>query len=109
MLIKVNKLFAVSRHYKHKKLIKFARNCNLLVHDAQYTVEDYLSIYTPKQGFGHSTFDMAIDAKRQTNAEKLEFFHYDPSYDDNKLDDLAKIYTNDDVIMAKEGLELNLL
>lgn len=92
-----------------KKLIKFARNCNVLVHDAQYTAEDYLSIYAPKQGFGHSTFDMAVDAKLQTNAEKLVFFHYDPSYDDSKLEELAKIYTKENIIMAKEGLELELL
>ena len=92
-----------------KKLIKFARNCDLLIHDAQYTVEDYLSIYTPKQGFGHSTFEMAIDAKHQTSAEKLVFFHYDPSYDDAKLDELANTYAKDNIIMAKEGLELEIL
>lgn len=92
-----------------KKLIKFARNCDLLIHDAQYTVEDYLSIYTPKQGFGHSTFEMAIDAKHQTSAEKLIFFHYDPSYDDAKLDELANTYAKDNIIMAKEGLELEIL
>lgn len=92
-----------------KKLIKFARNCNLLIHDAQYTVEDYLSIYAPKQGFGHSTFDMAIDAKLQTNAEQLVFFHYDPSYDDKKLDELNVKYTKDDIIMSKEGLVIELL
>ena len=92
-----------------KKLIKFARNCDLIIHDAQYTVEDYLSIYVPKQGFGHSTFEMAIDAKNQTNSEKLVFFHYDPSYDDAKLDELASIYAKDNIIMAKEGLELEIL
>jgi ribonuclease BN (tRNA processing enzyme) len=92
-----------------KKLAKFARNCSLLVHDAQYTVEDYLSIFTPKQGFGHSTYEMAINAKNQTNAEKLVFFHYDPSYDDNKLSELSKQYSKENIIMAKEGLKLELL
>lgn len=92
-----------------KKLIKFARNCNFLIHDAQYTTEDYLSLYTPKQGYGHSTYDMALDAQKQTGAEKLAFFHYDPSYDDKKLDELASVYERDNVIMAKEGLEINLL
>ena len=92
-----------------KKLIKFARNCNLLIHDAQYTTEDYLSLYTPKQGFGHSTFDMALIAKNQIGAEKLVFFHFDPSYDDKKLDELASMYEKEDAIMAREGLEIDLL
>jgi len=92
-----------------KKLIKFARNCNLLIHDAQYTTEDYLSLYTPKQGFGHSTYEMALEAQKQTGAEKLVFFHFDPSYNDDKLDEISKIYSTENAIMAKEGLEINLL
>ncbi|MCD8378148.1 MAG: MBL fold metallo-hydrolase [Candidatus Gastranaerophilales bacterium] len=92
-----------------KKLIKFARNCNLLIHDAQYTTEDYLSLYTPKQGFGHSTYEMALDAKNQIGAEKLVFFHYDPAYDDDKIDELTSVYEKDNAIMAKEGLEIELL
>ena len=92
-----------------KKLIKFARNCNLLIHDSQYTTEDYLSLYTPKQGFGHSTYEMALEAKKQINAEKLVFFHFDPSYDDRKLDEISDKFSKEDAIMAKEGLEIDLL
>jgi len=92
-----------------KKLAKFARNCNLLIHDAQYTTEDYQDIYSPKQGYGHSTFEMAIDAKKQINAEKLIFFHFDPSYDDKKLDKLSKKYSDETKIIAHEGLEIDLL
>ena len=92
-----------------KKLIKFARNCNLLIHDAQYTTEDYLSLYTPKQGFGHSTYEMALDAKNQIGAEKLVFFHFDPAYNDEKLDELGAQYEKENMIMAKEGLEIDIL
>ena len=92
-----------------KKLIKFARNCSLLIHDAQYKTEDYLSLYMPKQGFGHSTYEMALDAKTQTGADKLVFFHYDPSYDDNELDNLASVYEKENSIMSREGLEIDLL
>ncbi len=88
------------------KLAKFARNCNCLIHDSQYTTEDYQSIYSPKQGFGHSTFEMARDVKKQTNAEKLVFFHYDPSYDDDKLDQIAEDIAEENLIFAKEGLEI---
>ena len=52
-----------------KKFIKFAKNCDLLIHDAQYTTEDYLSPYSSKQGFGHSTYDMAIEVMKQAKAK----------------------------------------
>ena len=93
-----------------KKLVSFAKNCNLLIHDAQYTTEDYLDLYVPKQGYGHSTFDMAVECKNQANAEKLVFFHYDPCYDDEKLNSIKELYKDDEnIIMAYEGLEIDLL
>ena len=93
-----------------KKLASFAHNCNLLIHDAQYTTEDYMDLYAPKQGFGHSTFDMAVECKKQANAEKLVFFHYDPNYDDEKLNSIKEKYKDDNSIMlAYEGLEIDLL
>ena len=94
-----------------KKLINFARNCNVLIHDAQYTTEDYLNQFVPKQGYGHSTFDMAVEVQRQVNAEKLVFFHFDPGYDDAKLNRIKEHYTNqfpDKVVMAQEGLVLEI-
>ena len=95
-----------------KKLIDFARNCDVLIHDAQYTTEDYLNQYSPKQGYGHSTFDMAVEAQRQSNAGKLVFFHFEPGYDDEKLNRINEHYSQkfpDNVIMAKEGLQLEIL
>jgi len=95
-----------------KKLIDFARNCSVLIHDAQYTTEDYLNQYAPKQGYGHSTFDTAIDVQRLANAEKLVFFHFDPSYNDEKLDRIKEHYANqfgEKVILAYENLELEIL
>lgn len=92
-----------------KKLANFARGCNVLIHDAQYTMEDYLDAYSPKQGYGHSTFDMALEAKKQANAEKLVFFHYDPEYDDNKLNAIRDKYKQDDIVFAYEGLEIDLI
>lgn len=94
-----------------KKLSMFARDCDLLIHDAQYTTEDYQSVFAPKQGFGHSTFDMALEAKNLAGAKKLAFTHFDPSYNDTKLKDLENHYKeiSQDAFMAVEGLEINLL
>lgn len=90
-----------------KKFVKFAASCDLLIHDAQYTSEDYLNPHSPKQGYGHSTFDMAIEVAKQTNAKSLVFFHYDPSYDDEKLNRLKEHY-EDKAQFAYEGLELDI-
>ena len=92
-----------------KKLVNFARGCNLLIHDAQYTSEDYMDTYAPKQGYGHSTFEMALECKKQANAEKLVFFHYDPEYNDDKLNSIKEHYKEDNsLVLAYEGLEIEL-
>ena len=92
-----------------KKFINFAKDCDLLIHDAQYTTEDYMNSYSPKQGFGHSTFDMATESMKQTKAKSLVFFHFDPGYDDTKLNRIREHYTsnNKNVKLAYEGLELD--
>lgn len=94
-----------------KKLTSFARNCDLLIHDAQYTTEDYLSVFSPKQGYGHSTFDMAVESQQQSNAKMLAFYHFDPGYNDEKLNELAQHYKDvaPGAFLAREGMEINLL
>ena len=93
------------------KFAKFAKGCDMLIHDAQYTTEDYLSPYSPKQGYGHSTYDMAVEVMKQAKAKSLVFFHYDPSYDDTRLARIQEHYASGskNIHMAYEGLEFNLL
>ena len=52
---------------------------------------------------------MALDCKRQIEAKQMVFFHYDPGYTDEKLDLLAEEYSDENALMAYEGLEINLL
>ncbi len=91
-----------------KRLELFAKDTDLLIHDSQYTTEDYLSNIFSKQGFGHSTFEMAYDCAKSANAKKLAFFHFDPSYNDKKLTSIEKIFKNknENCFLAKEGLEI---
>lgn len=91
-----------------KKFIEFAYGCDLLIHDAQYTHQDYISPIMPKQGYGHSTFNMAIETAKLAKAKKLYFFHYDPTYDDNILDMLDNDFKNMtvDFNFSKENLEI---
>lgn len=67
--------------------LDFARGADLLIHDAQYTAEDYAQF---KRGFGHSTVDMATDAARAAGVNTLILFHHEPTYDDAALDALEQ-------------------
>ncbi len=93
------------------KLATFARNVDLLIHDAQYTTEDYVSPIIPKQGYGHSTPDMAIEAAKLANAKQLVLFHLDPDYNDDFLEKMETrargMFQN--LVMAYEGMEIDLV
>ncbi len=93
-----------------KKFIQFSYGADCLIHDAQYTYQDYINPIQPKQGFGHSTFEMAIENYKLAKAKKLFFFHYDPEYDDEKLSVLEKEFSNinENIFFAKENYEVNL-
>ncbi len=93
-----------------KKFIEFAKGADLLIHDSQYTTQEYSSSISPRQGFGHSTFKMAIETAKLAKVKQLALFHYDPTYDDNFLksieDDILK--NNENVFFSREGLEVTL-
>lgn len=93
-----------------KRFIEFAHGCDVLIHDAQYTHQDYVSPVAPKQGYGHSTFQMALESAKLSKAKKLLFFHYDPSYDDSILNILESEFKTQDgsVDFSKESMEIAL-
>ena len=61
-----------------------AEGADLLIHDAQYTDEQYARC----TGWGHSTIRKAIEFASHVGAKKLVLFHHDPSHDDKTLDRL---------------------
>jgi ribonuclease BN (tRNA processing enzyme) len=89
-------------------LIYFARNADLLIHDAQYREEEYLA---SKRGFGHSTPRMATGVARAAGVKRLLLFHHDPEYDDHVLEQLQAAARQDFPAtgLAYEGLEVSLL
>jgi phosphoribosyl 1,2-cyclic phosphodiesterase len=62
-----------------------ARDASLLLHDAQYTPEEYVGT----RGWGHSTVDDALAFARRAEARRLALFHHDPTHDDARLDEIA--------------------
>ena len=89
-------------------LIAFAKNCDLLIHDAQYTEYEYVE--APRQGWGHSTPEMATTVAREAQVGQLVLYHHDPDHDDDALDQMeAEAKTQfDQTILAYEGLTIRL-
>lgn len=71
-----------------KRLVAFAQNADVLIHDAQYSDEHYwggLTGFPSTQGFGHSTVSMACGVATAARAKGLILFHHDPSYSDEMV------------------------
>jgi ribonuclease BN (tRNA processing enzyme) len=92
-----------------RRLIQFAKGADLLIHDAQYTIEQYTGPMTT-QGYGHSTPEMACRVAQEAGVKQLALYHHDPSQDDaavlKKEETAKKIFPNS--IAAYEGLVINI-
>jgi ribonuclease BN (tRNA processing enzyme) len=69
-----------------RKLVAFARDADVLIHDAQYSEEHYrgqLPGFPSTQGYGHSTTTMACEVAAAAETSELVLFHHDPSYSDD--------------------------
>lgn len=94
-----------------RRLIQFARGVDVLIHDAQYTLEAYVDRQVPKQGWGHSTPGMAISVAQEAKVGTLAFFHYEPTYDDEMLF-RVEAQAQDKfagAMLAREGVEIDIL
>jgi phosphoribosyl 1,2-cyclic phosphodiesterase len=68
-----------------RRLAQFARDAELLIHDAQYLEAHYrgqLAGFPTTQGYGHSTVTMACEVAFASEVGQLILFHYDPGYSD---------------------------
>ncbi|MCI0475808.1 MAG: MBL fold metallo-hydrolase [Anaerolineales bacterium] len=73
-----------------QRLIRFARDAALLIHDAQYTEPEYSNPQSSKQGWGHSTWRMALNVAQRAQVKQLVLFHHDPEHSDEMLDAVEK-------------------
>jgi len=64
--------------------IQFFKDTDLVIHDAQYTPEEYGQF----KGWGHTSMSTAIDTCIKANVKKVLLSHHDPNRTDNQLDEL---------------------
>jgi len=84
-------------------VVALAKNADLLIHDAQYT-PDELKV---KRGWGHSSWEQAIEVAERAEVKKLALFHHDPEHNDTFLSNMEtecrKRFA--DLFLAREGDE----
>lgn len=86
-------------------IVRFAKDADLLIHDGQYTTEEYQGKF---KGWGHSTWEQAVEIAKLANVKRLIITHHDPDHNDEFLDGLEKecqkFFPNS--LFAKEGMEV---
>jgi diguanylate cyclase (GGDEF)-like protein len=97
-------------HPGDRQHVEFLKDCDLIIHDAQYTAEEYQT----KRSWGHSSIEYATDVAVAAKAARLALFHHDPSHDDESIRKIengareraAAAGSDIEVFSAAEGHEL---
>jgi phosphoribosyl 1,2-cyclic phosphodiesterase len=83
---------------------------DLLIHDAQYTAEEFVQ----KNTWGHCTVEYALWVAAECRVKNLVLFHHDPAHHDDVLDEMgtcalaAGRALGLDVVSAREGMVVDL-
>lgn len=89
-----------------ENLVEFSKDVDLLIHEAHYTNEE-LAI---RKGWGHSSWEQAIEVAEKANARQLIITHHNPDRDDDFLLDVEYQCKQrfENVRLAREKMEINL-
>ncbi len=88
-------------------LEEFFRGADLLVHDTQYTEEEYVKKFL---GWGHSSFEHAVAAANRAGVKALALFHHEPLRTDAQIEELCARHCAaaapgaTEVFFAREGM-----
>lgn len=93
------------------RMQSFFRDADLLIHDGQYTEQEYQA---GRAGWGHSSIEQAVRAAEAAGCRRLALIHHDPMRSDSALDRLSDLYSGRragsglDVRFAREGASIRL-
>lgn len=91
-------------------VLELCAGVDLLIHDAQYTCAEFHA----RPDWGHSSVEYALRVATEAGAHQLCLFHYDPSHEDEHLDEMlqsvrpAAAAAGVAVLPATEGLSVTL-
>lgn len=105
------KVLVISTDVEHgeqidPQLVELARGADLLVHDAQYTAEELQK----RRGWGHSSYDQAMQLAEMAGVKRLALTHHDPEHDDAFLLRIEKLCQErfPQAVLAREGMEITI-
>lgn len=97
-----------------RELVRFLNGVDLLIHDAMYTPAELDS----HRGWGHSSYEEAVELAAEAGARRLVLFHHEPEHDDGAMDTLLAAARRAagqhrgtaplEVVAAQEGMKLSL-
>jgi phosphoribosyl 1,2-cyclic phosphodiesterase len=96
----------------NQRLLNFAKDVDVFIHDAQYTPDEYKT----KVQWGHSPYDYTVKVALGAKVKTLVLFHHDPLHDDAFVDSIVEASkkiswqagSNMRIMGAEEGLEIPL-
>jgi len=94
-----HELYKEMIHEEHQSELNLIQDADILIHDAQYTPDDY----DKKRGWGHSCYIDTINTAIDANVKELYLFHHDPNYNDTTMEAILK-HSNE--IIKEKGASL---
>lgn len=76
-----------ARGLPYEEYVAFAHNADLLIHDGEYTPEEYKRY----RGFGHTTYEQALDLGLDAGVKTLGLFHLNQDRTDRDMRRIVKL------------------
>jgi CheY-like chemotaxis protein/phosphoribosyl 1,2-cyclic phosphodiesterase len=74
-------------HREDQRHARFLEEADLVIHDAQYRLDEF----PRKKGWGHTPIERAVDYAILARAKRLALFHHDPARDDDAVDRVCEL------------------
>ncbi len=97
-------------HDGDRRHARFMAGADLVIHDAQYTPEEY----PKKKTWGHSTFEYVVELAAAAGVRRLALTHHDPTHSDDMVAEIEgrarelaqRLNSSIDVSCAYEGWDI---
>jgi phosphoribosyl 1,2-cyclic phosphodiesterase len=102
-----------TEHYRcvDPRLLSLARGADVLIYDAQYLPDEYAGVAGPSRvGWGHSTWEAAVELAMAADVGELLLFHHDPCRDDEAVQAVESLARSRfaNTTAAAEGMQRSL-
>ena len=110
--LKEQKMFEAMKLEEYEYELQSIKDADILIHDAQYTPENYEA----KRGWGHSCYVDVVNSAIDAGVKELYLFHHDPYNDDEAIEKIfeesIRIIQSRNASLkchiAREGMEIKL-